>query len=349
MQTSAVLRHGVKLVVANVLYYTGILHVWQRVVLRNKAVVLMYHRVLSEEERALTSSHPGIVVSTASFEAQMAVVKRRFVTLSAADFSDRLRRNVPFPSSSCLITFDDGWHDNWANALPVLERHNLPALIFLPVNYIGRQRQFWQERVTRMIARGLAAATTDVALRRRLAAILEPIGLGSAFSLPVDRCREGLAEAIGFLKAAPESARDSLIAELSDLGIDSEDADDPDRFLSWEQVRVMARRGVAFGAHGAEHRLLTQVPPDAAEQEVLESRAVLAKHLGDVAAFSYPNGSWNAEISAIVREHGYQMAFTTEPGSVSSSDDRFALRRINIHEHAASTTPLFLARVVGLF
>jgi peptidoglycan/xylan/chitin deacetylase (PgdA/CDA1 family) len=349
MQTSAVLRHGVKLIVAHVLYYTGILHVLQRIVLRKRAVVLMYHRVLSEEERALTSSHPGIVVSTASFEAHMAVVKRRFVALSAADFSDRLTRKVPFPSSSCLITFDDGWYDNWANALPVLERHNLPALIFLPVNYIGRQRQFWQERVTRLIARGLAAATTDVAMRNRLAAILEPIGLGSAFSLPADRRREAIAEAVGFLKAAPQSARDSLIAELIDLGLASDDANDPDRFLSWDQVRVMGGRGVTFGGHGAEHRLLTQVRADAAEQEVLESRTVLAEHVGDVAAFSYPNGSWNAEIAAIVREHGYQMAFTTEPGSVSSSDDRYALKRINIHEHAASTTPLFLARVVGLF
>ncbi|MCP9439396.1 MAG: hypothetical protein NHB36_05870, partial [Nitrospira sp.] len=54
-------KYLVKLLVAHGLYAIGVLQLMQRIVLRRRAVVLMYHRVLTEEEMAVTASHPAIV------------------------------------------------------------------------------------------------------------------------------------------------------------------------------------------------------------------------------------------------------------------------------------------------
>ena len=66
-------------------------------------------------------------------------------------------------------------------------------------------------------------------------------------------------------------------------------------------------------------------------------------------AFAYPNGGWNREVAGIVRDAGYRLAFTIEPGAVDCRDDCFNLPRVNIHEGMTRATPMFLARVTGLF
>ena len=49
-----------------------------------------------------------------------------------------------------------------------------------------------------------------------------------------------------------------------------------------------------------------------------------------------------------VRKNGFGVAFTTERGFVTCNDDRFTLRRVNVHEDMTRTMPMFLARVTGL-
>jgi peptidoglycan/xylan/chitin deacetylase (PgdA/CDA1 family) len=120
--------------------------------------------------------------------------------------------------------------------------------------------------------------------------------------------------------------------------------------MDWTQVEAMADGGVALGGHGGEHRLLTEVPVDEARAEIRDSMATLVSRLGTpVAAFSYPNGNWNAAVAAEVAESGYRLAFTTEGGLVTAGDNAWALRRVNVHEAATRSPALFLARILGLF
>jgi hypothetical protein len=95
--------------------------------------------VLTREQRLQTASQPGIVVEDKTFAMHMALLKRRFTVLTLDQFADRVTNRRVFGDSCCLITFDDGWIDNFDNALPVLRTHGLPAVIFLPVNFIGRR------------------------------------------------------------------------------------------------------------------------------------------------------------------------------------------------------------------
>jgi peptidoglycan/xylan/chitin deacetylase (PgdA/CDA1 family) len=345
------LKFVVKLAVAHVFYWLGVLRLWQFIVLRRKAVVLMYHRVLTSDDRAKTGSHPGIVVDRDAFAVQMGMLRRYFKVLSIAQFAERLEKQAPFEDASCLITFDDGWRDNVTHALPILRQNQLSAVVFLPVNFIGGQRIFWQEHLTHLAVEAVMQVRREPGRRRRLGELLAPVGLDSLLDASAIDPRPMVKEAVRQDKGLAPSLINAALAGLAEELGDRQDVyEQVDGFLDWEHIASMARQGIAFGGHGAEHRILTLVPLDEARDEIRTSRQVLERGVpASVPTFSYPNGNWSPEVAALVEEAGYRLAFTTEPGFVSCDDDRFAIRRVNIHEGLMNSKPMFLARVVGLF
>ncbi|SEK03937.1 polysaccharide deacetylase family protein [Paraburkholderia diazotrophica] len=85
--------------------------------------VLMYHHV---------STSPGMITVTPEhFAEQIACIAQLgYRTLSARQFADYLA-GAPVPPKSVVITFDDGYLDNWVHAHPVLQRHGFSAMCFL--------------------------------------------------------------------------------------------------------------------------------------------------------------------------------------------------------------------------
>lgn len=343
-------KYGTKVAIAYTLYALGLLQLCQFVVLRRKAVVLMYHRVLTKEEQRRTASHPAIVVGRDTFEKQMAFLKRRFAVLSVADFAERMERKVPFPHSSCLITFDDGWRDTFSNAFPILDRYGLPAVVFLPVNYIGTRRLFWQEALVHLGVRAVLTVRADPARHARLRQLLAAVRVESILDLIDEDPRPAIIREVSRQKGTAVSVIERTVKELArelDAGVD---ADVTDGFLDWPQVEAMSRRGIAFGAHGAEHLLLTHVSHEEAASEIRTAYEVMSNRLDRAAlAFSYPNGYVNADVMAMVEKAGYRLAFITSRGFVRCDDHRYAVRRLNIHENVTRSMPMFLARIVGLF
>lgn len=91
--------------------------------------VLMYHHI---------SPKPGLVTcSPENFRAQMEwLAKNGWKTLSTAAFTDALATGQ-IPRKSVLITFDDGYLDNWIYAHPVLQEFGQQATVFLITGWIG--------------------------------------------------------------------------------------------------------------------------------------------------------------------------------------------------------------------
>ncbi len=341
---------GLKVAFAYGLYFSGVLRLWQRMVMRRKAVVLMYHRVLTADEQARTASHPALVVDRQTFAMHMSVLKRHFSVLSVEQFAECMERRIPFPDSTCVITFDDGWRDNFTNALPILKEHGLPALVFLPVNYVGQRRLFWQEALTHLLLRAIDESRRAPERRQMLARLLAPVGLEGVLELPDSDPRPAVVSRIDVLKRHDRASVCALLDAIATaLGVRLADLTGVDSFIDWSEADVMSRQGIQFGGHGAEHLLLTQVSDEAAEQEIRAAKTVIDEKLNErVLTFSYPNGYLTPAIAAKVRACGYRLAFITKRGFVSCDDDPFTVKRLNVHESVTRSTPMFLARVVGI-
>jgi len=99
--------------------------------------------------------------------------------------------------------------------------------------------------------------------------------------------------------------------------------------LTWDELREMKAAGMAIASHSYRHRDLGGLPPEVQAEEIRRAKVILDKELGqDTKYFCYPNGSYDAATLKILREQGYRLAFTIEPGWAKPGDDPLRLKRI---------------------
>lgn len=93
--------------------------------------VLNYHQINDVDENMLT-------VSTAEFETQMVWLEENgYKTITVSELLDALEGKGSLPERPVLITFDDGYIDNYQCAFPILKKHNMRACIFLISEYVS--------------------------------------------------------------------------------------------------------------------------------------------------------------------------------------------------------------------
>lgn len=93
--------------------------------------VLNYHQINDKDENALT-------VSSSQFAAQMDYLKNEgYHTITADELADALEKGAKLPEKPVLISFDDGYLDNYTVAYPILKERDMHAIIFLISDYVG--------------------------------------------------------------------------------------------------------------------------------------------------------------------------------------------------------------------
>jgi peptidoglycan/xylan/chitin deacetylase (PgdA/CDA1 family) len=336
-------RTLVRTLLAHLLYHTGLLWLTVVVFLRNRAVVLTYHRVLPRD--ADTFSSTGIIVNPETFAAHMRFLRKHFNLLSVSRFQDFLSRGR-FPPRSVLVTFDDGWHDLACHALPIMRRYSVPFVVFIPTAYIGTGTPFWQERMSRAL----------VALKH-IPEISGPLlsELGIAHLLYVsDGEARGLArEYVSRLKLRSTHQIEAVDAQirtaLSQAGQLLTLGDDV--FLSWAAVREMAADPlVAVGSHGHTHVPLTRLSGEMAVADLYRAAEEFRKNgLPKPWVCAYPNGDCSDGVVVAAASAGCSVGFTTVNGHVRPGDDPLRLKRLNIHEGVTSSVPEFLCRILALY
>jgi len=313
--------------------------------LRGSVLVLMYHRVLPERERDSFSA-PGIIVTPETFDKHLGWIRKHLQPISPVEFREILDGGTA-PSGACLVTFDDGWYDNLAYALPILESHGVPAIVFASTGFIGTADCFWQERMSRLLFAAWQAGPRGLAL-------LELAAAQSTASLPAPAARPAIRDCVTGLKGMSHGGIRDLASRiesaLAEFGIMAPSDFGDDRFLTWPELAQLASsRCITIGSHATTHVPMPQLPPDAQASEIAASRTALEARLGaPIEWFAYPNGDHDHISMTLVREAGFLAAFSTLDGPVVPGQDRFALNRINVHEGAAPTESRLLCRVAGL-
>ena len=315
-------RRSLHFLVADLLYYSGVLACWQflrrRVWSANETCVLCLHRVLKEEDRNRSGSLDGMILKEATFVAMLEYLKKKFCFISLQEFINRRSANTGQSKLLCFLTFDDGWKDNFTTAFPWLKKLQLPAVIFLVTGLVDTSETFWVER--------LNWAWRDADSRQRILSRLKT-------SWEVHNKQPEFSEIVELLKQMSAGERQEILAPLGGTENQRVLGGDVDRMLTWEEVITMSRDGIEFGAHSVTHPLLTFENAARVEEELAVGKQVIKEKLGkSVRAFAYPNGSWNDRVRRSAEQAGYDCAFTTQRGWHSPTDDPYTIRRIMLHE-----------------
>lgn len=246
--------------------------------LRNRAVltVVMFHRVLPPGDPRFAGANPTYTVTVAEF-ARCLDFFARFYSVVSLDDVQRAAAGGIMPACPLLITFDDGWQDNAAHALPLLQARGMKALLFVATGHVGQQEGFWQEEVFDRIA---ARRPGEQGVREADAAVAALLG-------------------------RPAAEREACLAALPPRDL-------PRRMADANELRRMEQAGIAIGGHGHSHEPLTGLPD--AEAELARCRAQLAAlGLGGARpALSFPHGRWTPELVRAARAAGFGLCFTSE-------------------------------------
>jgi len=315
--------------------YAGLTWTIRRLPQKASLIVLTYHRVC---DVATVQGDPHVVdASPEVFERQLQRLKRTCAIVGLAEAI----AHVSSPRSRgavVLITFDDGYRDNYEVAFPLLRSAGLPATFFLTTTFVGSAVWPWWDRIayavrnTRRLDISLGTgeqvrfgSTPEARLQavRRLLRIYYglPGPLAQAFVDDVEqRCE----------MAAPLGRR---------------------RFLDWDEAKEMRAAGMDIGAHSHTHPVLSRLPAEDQYRELAESRRILEQQLGcDVHSCAYPVGGREAFDETTIRaaeRAGYRAAFSYDQGGFNAAPWRnpLCLSRIEVGQEV---TPDLLELRVAL-
>jgi peptidoglycan/xylan/chitin deacetylase (PgdA/CDA1 family) len=287
---------------------------------RRKATVLLYHGVRAGEGIPDRSQEH---VPVEMFRRQMAYLAAHRNVVPLSTLFQWLRDGHDIPDYTVAITFDDGYHNNYTQAYPILRHYNLPATIFLTTAFIDTNRALWPDRLAHAILNTTCSELMWNSIRYPL-------------DTPKERstaCQQILAQA----KQLEESDKNRMVeCIVKELGTDpiQEDKEGDWRLLSWSEIQEMREAGIAFGAHGENHAILTRLSLEEAQDEICHSKRTLEDQLGErIVLFAYPNGlsgDFSDETRQILRDAGFLGALVAERGLVKLGDDPYTLKRIQI-------------------
>jgi peptidoglycan/xylan/chitin deacetylase (PgdA/CDA1 family) len=290
--------------------------------------ILAWHRVGDDDPLTFQFDDDLISATTGEFRRQMQFLRRNFDVISFRDLDQLESEGRPLPRRALIITFDDGYRDNYTRAFPILKELGLPATIFLATGHIGQTRLFWWDQVAYCLKQTERQSVRLPEFSDEPVALLEPAARRNA----IERIQN-------WLKQQPEEARRSFVNGLGEaLEVELPPRLAEGMHLTWDEVKDMAAHGIEFGSHTVTHPILANVSEPQLAEEIAGSKRAIEARLGrEVIAFAYPAGRrsrFNQAVCRAVAEHGYRYAVAFDEGIVADLQaERFTLPRIHVERN----------------
>jgi peptidoglycan/xylan/chitin deacetylase (PgdA/CDA1 family) len=299
---------------------TGIAELFHRLAYRDQLTVIMYHGIIKEpliiEDWCFVDEH--------SFRLQMEYLKRYFEIVSLSEAVGRMGRGE-IRRPTAVITFDDGYQNNFEVAFPILKGERIPATIFLTTGLINTDDTVWYGRI-------------NLALSKTQRKYIEWNG----FKFDLSRSDLKAKASAAIQESLKKLEHPKLMAALRKMT--SELGDDPDcsiamgspfRMLDKKAIGEMAASGlIEFGAHTHRHSILSHLSDGERENEIRRSTDAVYELTGQRCKyFAYPNGraeDYNSETIQDLKTCGVQAAVTTISGPNDPMTPVMELRRYGI-------------------
>lgn len=306
-------------------------------------VILTYHRILPRHSVLRNTEQPGMIATPEALDMHVNLLKRlgaEFVSLDT--WLNDQREHKTLPRLAVAVTFDDGWQDNYEHAFPVLQKHKVPATIFLVSKRINTPWQFWPEQVLDLLINH--SHRLDHEAMQWLHPYLAEKPDGSKPSSPYTISQADLV--INRVKALDDqSIEANLERTWKTLPALNHENVRSRALLDKQELDTMLASGlVSFGAHTRHHYRLNHLANSADLKSEIVGSGDDLKELGlkPVSIFCYPNGDITGEGEQLVQEY-FTAACTTNRGWNNALSSPFGLQRFNFHDGNGSTPMSFLA------
>jgi peptidoglycan/xylan/chitin deacetylase (PgdA/CDA1 family) len=297
----------------------------------------MYHQVddipIDPWELAVHPKH---------FEQQLHHLKRHYNViplrdLYANDSSGKIK------NKSVVITFDDGFRDNFVNAKPLLEKYNLPASFFITTSAIEKGTLYWWDELQKILLEAPALPSTlvlsirneklefDLSDEAQLTEKLrEEIRQWYYGQLLTNKRLQLYLKLWEEMKPLSHSEQQDVLLKLRQWS--SLESIEGPKIMSLKQLQELRQNSLfTIGAHTLHHPMLAARPEQEQIIEIAESKRILERWLGkSITSFAYPYGNYNSITKSAVEKSGFVNALCTAPKVVTNSSDVFELPRVQV-------------------
>jgi len=227
-----------------------------------------------------------------------------------------------------VVTFDDGYRNNFSEALPLLKSMGVPATFFVATGFVETGLPYWVDRLDY----ALQHAPDDRRLLKSEGYEFDLRGLdrealaASYRNLRVsiknkEQSDEDMLRIVNEFSEFLETASESAISDV--INTDSYVA-----VATWAEQNTAIEQGATIGSHSVDHHRLTAIPRSDVDRQLVESKSEIEEKLGiDCEFFCYPNGSVDEFVRERVRHTEYRAAVTTVHGLNKAGDDLYTLKR----------------------
>ena len=303
-----------------------------------KAAILMYHQVCERSDDPWELAvHPD------HFHAQLSYLKRNYDVVPISDLADGVIRHDL--KRTVAISFDDGFKDNYTNAAPLLDWHDLPATFYLATSAMGQEYCYWWEALqdvifhSEVLPQTFEMMVSDAPVRFTFKSdrilngkLINDIRAWN-YNLPISNERIGLYMLLWHnIKPLGHEHQNRIMNDVRAWAGHQAYRHSGSATMSVREMQMLSENPLfSIGAHSVHHAMLSQQTALDQAYEVKESKRQLEKWLGkSVEGFAYPYGNYNALTQSLLKEAGFRYAVSTEPKAVTADDDLYSLPRIQV-------------------
>jgi peptidoglycan/xylan/chitin deacetylase (PgdA/CDA1 family) len=277
------------------------------------ATCLLYHRILPDSEINPEYYFAGLSVSMGSFEQHLDYLRSKMQPRRVRELFSRDTKANP---KAVGVSLDDGYLDNALYALPLLEKYEIPATIFVTPRLSKEPSLMWWFELEQRIHNSSGGAIEH-----------------GTQSIAWDHTPQTKRRAVQQLDVICKTANPAKLRELLDQLPELENIAYP-TMLNEEQLRELAQHPlIDIGAHALSHHALAQLSYEQAKEEIAGGLEELTRITGTKPIlFAYPYGGprevsqRDVEIAATL----FEACYTTMPGHICQQTPSSYLPRINI-------------------
>lgn len=289
--------------------------------MRGRILVLFYHRI---NEIPVDLHH--LCVSPGNFEQQMRYLKKNYPVLRYEDDWQNAQ------GDSVVVTFDDGYLDNYQNALPVLNELDIPVTFFITSSCLEGNREFWWDELETILLSSEKVPDSFC---------LKDARYGCRWNTGTLSERRNCYWAVRsmMLQLTDRQKREEWMNQLWTWSGRNPSASGRNPSISMEMCREMAAmENVTIGCHTVSHPGLSRLDYEEQEREITGAKTYLESLLsGDITTMSYPHGMYDDRTIQICRKAGLTKCATTRPALWDPSGSsweipRFCIKDWNLYE-----------------
>ena len=239
--------------------------------------------------------------SADSFRRYVDFFKKEFNVISLNDLEELIASGKPITDRLALITFDDGYQDNYSIALPILQDAGISATFFITTGLVGRDCLSWWDEFAWHV-------------RRRVGGTIELEAWRESYKITGADIRQDVRNVLNLVKSTPVLVELQIEELRGKYGHVDRSAIEQCALMNWEQVRTLAAAGMSIGAHSHSHEQFSNLTALQLQSELETSKRILEDKLGiEIRSLSYPVGgasSFDATMFDMISDCGYALAFS---------------------------------------